>query len=91
MTKELMEMLDNFNEIRYDDYISYQRYTRTVLLVSSIVKYCCKPYSIILNEHNGEIVAIIDITNKSLIRFTSNKNFNSLCKLARLTQSKIYH
>ena len=91
MSKELKEMFDNFNEILYDDCIGYKQYGKTAICVSSIIKYCCKPYCIVINKNNYAIVGIIDISNKQLLRFTSNKNFTSLCKLAKLTQSKIYH
>lgn len=86
----IKDLFDNFNEIKYDSTIIFQRTGKTQLYVSSIIKYCTLPYSMIINNHN-QIVAIIDIKNKTLIRFTSNKNFAGICKMARLTQSKIYH
>ena len=86
----IKDLFVNFYEIKDDSTIIFQRIGKTQLYVSSIIKYCTQPYSMIVNNHN-QIIAIIDIKNKTLIRFTSNKNFNSLCKLARLTQSKIYH
>ena len=86
-----IDLYENFDEIKNDTLIEYKRFNKSTLAISSIIKYCQKPYSIIINLSTDKIVAIIDITNKSIIRFTSNKTLETISKVSRCTLTKINH
>ena len=88
---ELKEMFENFEEIKKDDCIGYKRYGKTNIYCSSIIKYCTCPYCILINLTNYNIIGIIDLNNKSIIRLESNKHFTDLAKLTRCTLTKIQH
>lgn len=83
---------DDMNDIKCDTCVYYQRYKKSNLGVSNIIKWCAHDYAIIIDLKHLDIVGIIDISNKIIIRFKSDNRLTEIAKFANIKVSpKIYH
>ena len=84
---ETMQIYDDLKDIINDSCVSYKRFKTTHIYISQLVKHCQHPYAMIVKD--DALIGLIDIDNKLLIRFTSNKNFVDIAKIGKLVVTKI--